>query len=78
MKEHLIYKYNEGDEVKVRYDGETRFHTIDKLTQDRVVFEDGTEFEINKKTKNNGKIYPSPESDLSEVLSTATVIPELY
>lgn len=78
MKKHLIHDYEEGDEVKVRYDGETHFHQIKTLTEKKVTFEDGTEFEINRKTRNNGKIHPSQNSDLSESLGAATVIPDLY
>lgn len=78
MKKHLIHDYDEGDEVKVRYDGETHFHTIQELTEKKVIFADGTEFEMNRKTRNNGKIHPSQNSDLTESLASATVIPNLY
>lgn len=78
MKKHLIRDYNEGDEIKVRYDGETHFHIIKTLTNKKVVFDDGTEFEINRKTRNNGKIHPSQDSDLTETLASATLIPDFY
>lgn len=79
MKQHLIREYEEGDEIKVRYDGKTQFHTIDSIQKNKVVFEDGTEFVINRQSRTNGSIKPntSPQNT-SSVLAGATIVPSFY
>lgn len=79
MKPHLINEYEEGDEIKVRYDGKTRFYTIDSVKKKKVIFKDGTEFVINKQSRTNGTIKPTESSNFSSsVLAGATIVPELY